>query len=497
MAEPSVALRFFEGAVWSAARNVLQIVLNLAALAVVARELGPEAYGVFGVAMLVIGVAEMVAGGSLTESIIQRKEIDDGHVDATFWLSLGVALALAALTAGFAPALARAAGSARAAEVLAVLGLLLPATVASRVPMALLARDLRFKASSQIGALATIASCTTGIVLALRGAGLWTLVAMEAVRSLVTLVGAFVAVTWRPRGRGRLHHLRDLWRFNAGTLATYSVGYADLYLPRLLVSHLLGPQALGLFMLAMRVFQEMSHLLTEPLHGVAMAACARAQDARDELQRIVLGLYHTSRLLVFPAFLGMAAVAPWLIPLFFGPKWLDAVTAVQLLMLGGLRLATGAFNSAILFGVGHVRATLYLFLAGCALHVVLFPLLAPWGVAGAALAMLGRQFGNWPLACVLIRRATGLSIAQQLGGGAALLASAALAAGAAWGTGLALQERWPAPALVVAAAVAGVLVYAAALRMLAPATWRTALELAAAFARRDRARIEAALTRHD
>jgi PST family polysaccharide transporter len=119
--------------------------------------------------------------------------------------------------------------------------------------MALLARDLPFRTSSQIGALATALSCGTGIVLALRGTGIWTLVVMEAVRSSVNLVGAFVAVQWWPGRRGRWRHLRELSRFNAGTLATYAVGYADLLLPRLLVSHLMGAQTLGLCMLAARV----------------------------------------------------------------------------------------------------------------------------------------------------------------------------------------------------------------------------------------------------
>jgi O-antigen/teichoic acid export membrane protein len=491
----SLALQFFEGAIWSAARNLLQAVLSLIALAVVAREIGPEAYGVFGIAMLVVGIAEMVAGGALTEAIVQRKDLEEGHIDATFWLSTGAALLLATFIVLFAAPLAHVAGSSQATDVLFVLGCLLPLNVGSRVPTALLVRDLRFRTSSQLSALATMLSCGTGIFLALHATGIWTLVAMEAVRSVAILLGTFLAVSWRPGARGRLHHLSDLWRFNAGMLATYSVGYADLLLPRLLVSQLLGPQALGLFMLAVRVFTELSNLLTRPLHAVAMAACARAQDTRNELQRIVLGLYRTSRLVVFPVFLGMAAIAPWLIPLLFGPKWNAAVPAVQLLMVGAMRSATGAFNSAILLGVGQVRSTLYLFAAGCALHLVLFPLLAPWGVAGAALAMLGRQFGNWPLACVLIRRATGIAIGRQISGGAATLAASLLASGAVLGTAVALQKLLPTAAVVAAATAAGALIYVIAMRVLSPATLQTALELVSAFVRRDRGRLEATLSR--
>lgn len=496
MAEPSssLSLRFFEGALWTTGRNLLKTVLSLTALAVVAREVGPQAYGVFGIAMLVVGVAEMIAGGALTDSLVQRKDLSDGHVDATFWLSTCVAVGLGAFIVVFAAPMASLAGGSQAADMLAVLGYLLPITVGSRVPMALLARNLQFRESAQIDALATILSCGTGIVLALRGAGIWTLVVMEALRSSVTLVGAFVAVRWRPGRRGRWQHLRELWRFNAGTLATYSIGYADLLLPRLLVSHLMGAQTLGLFMLATRVRTVLSDLLTAPLHGVAMAACARAQDSHDELHRLILGLYKTARLFVFPAFLGVAALAPYLVPWLLGPGWVPAVAAIQILMLGGLLHATSAFNSAILLGVGWVRATPILFAAGCLLHVILIPALAPWGIVGVSIAMLGRQFGNWPLACLMIRRATGLPIRRQIDGSLPVLVAACAMAILVWSLALLLAPKLPLAAMIPICVLAGAIGYVAALRVLAPATLRTAKALLAALVRRDRAKLEAVLS---
>jgi O-antigen/teichoic acid export membrane protein len=492
----STSLQFLEGAIWTSARNLLQLVLSLTALAIVARELGPQAYGTFGVAMVVIGVAEMIVGGALTDSLVQRKDLSDGHIDATFWLSSSASLVLGVLIAAYAAPLARLAGSDEAAHILTALACLLPLTVSSRVPMALLARELRFRAASMIGALATILSCGTGILLALRDGGIWTLVVMEGVRSCVNLVGAFLAVQWRPGRRGRWRHLGELSRFNAGTLATYAVGYADNLLPRLLVSHLMGAETLGLFMLATRVSSELSHLLTAPLHTVAMAACARAQGTHDELHRMVLGLYRASRLVVFPAFLGMAALAPYLVPWVLGADWQAAVLAIQILMLGGLRVATGAFNTAILFGVGQVGSPLILFSAGCLLHVLLIPLLAPWGVAGVAIAMVGRQFGNWPLACVLINRAIGLSIRRQIGGGMSVLCAAAAMAGIVWLLALLLAPRLPMVAVITGVIVAGMMVYMGALRVLAPGTLRAIGTLFAALLRRDRARLEAILSQN-
>ncbi|MGK2913385.1 MAG: hypothetical protein ACSLE5_02835, partial [Porticoccaceae bacterium] len=160
---------------------------------------------------------------------------------------------------------------------------------------------------------------------------------------------------------------------------------------------------------------------------------------------------------------------------------------------GGLRLASGAFNTAILIGVGRVQSSLILFAAGCLLHVVLIPALAPWGVVGASFAMLGRQFGNWPLGGLLIKRATGLSIRRQIEGGAPVLLAATAMAILVWWSAPLLEPWLPLAGVLVVGALTGAIGYVAALRAVAPATLRTAMALFMAFVRRDRVKLEAVL----
>jgi PST family polysaccharide transporter len=479
--------------VWTASRNLLQIGLSLVALAVVARELGPETYGLFGVAMIVFGVAEMAVGGAVSDFLVPRKESDDGYTDATFWASFIASCIAAAAMAAFSPQLARWAGDARAAEVLQALAWLLPVAVGSRVPMTLLARDLHFKTTAKIGALSTTLGCATGIALALHGAGLWALFAMEAARASVVLLGSWIAVSWRPRLRLRVDHCRELARVWAHTLVTYSFGYADLMLPRLLVAHLLGSQGLGLFNLALRVPQEISRLLIDPLYDVAMSACARARNTGQDLPRLIVSLYASARLVAWPVFLCMAAVAPWLVPVLLGPKWQAVVLPMQILLVAGIRTSTGSFTPAILYGTGHIRSCLTLFAAGCILHLLLFPWLALWGIVGAALAMTARMVLDWPLASALVKHATGLSIRRQLSGGSGLLACASAAAMATWLTGQALIEPFGNVAVIALAPAISGLVYLTALRVFAPLTLRRAVDLLRAFMRRDKPRLEALL----
>ncbi|HMN80095.1 MAG TPA: lipopolysaccharide biosynthesis protein [Burkholderiaceae bacterium] len=485
-----VSSRVFEGAIWTALRNALQTGMSLLCIAVVARALGPEAYGVFGAAMLLVTSAEILSGGAYAESLVQRERLEPGHIDATFWLSMGAALVIAGAVMLGAGPLTALIGVPQARELMMVLALLIPLSSATVVPLALLARDMRFGALARIGAVASVLSSATGIALAWAGFGIWTLFFMELVRLSVNLIGGWWSVSWRPGRHGRLRHLRELARFNRDTMAMYAAGYADQLLPRALIASLLGPQVLGLYLLAMRVFDELANLVTYPLATVAMPGCARLQSDRQALHRLIIGLYRSARLIAFPAFIGLAILAPYFIAPVFGARWTDAIPAVQILMLGGLWLATAGFATSILRGVGRSGLPILLFLSGCLLQALLVPAFAHWGVIGMALAALGRMLGNWPLLCWLIRHATGLSIRQQLGGGAGVAAATATMALFVWSLAQ-LLEPWMAWPLLVALMVpAGAAMYVATLRILSPATVRAAVGLLRALVRRDRAAIE-------
>ncbi len=485
-----VSSRVFEGAIWTALRNALQTGMSLLCIAVVARALGPEAYGVFGAAMLLVTSAEILSGGAYAESLVQRERLEPGHVDATFWLSIGSAFVIAAAVMFAAGPLTALIGVPQARELMTVLALLIPLSSATVVPLALLARDMRFGALARIGAVASVLSSATGIALAWAGAGVWTLFFMELVRLSVNLVGGWWSVSWRPGRHGRLQHLRELAPFNRDTIAMYAAGYGDLLLPRALIASLLGPQVLGLYLLAMRVFDELANLVTHPLATVAMPGCARLQSDPQALHRLILGLYRSARLVAFPAFIGLAILAPYFIAPVFGAHWTAAIPAVQILMLGGLRQATVGFTVSILRGVGRSGLPILLFASGCLLQAVLIPAFAHWGVIGMALAALGRMLGNLPLSCWLIRHATGLTIREQVGGGAGVALATAAMALFVWSLAQLLEPLVDWPLLIALMVPAGAVMYVAALRATSPTTVRAATALLRALARRDRAALE-------
>jgi hypothetical protein len=93
---------------------------------------------------------------------------------------------------------------------------------------------------------------------------------------------------------------------------------------------------------------------------------------------------------------------------------------------------------------------------------VLCPIGAHYGAAGVAAAGLARTFATWPLGCVLIKRASGVSIREQLAPGGAPLIAALVMAAAAWGAMQGVAARPPIVQMLVAV-LTGLVVYPLAL----------------------------------
>ncbi len=488
----SIAVKVFHAAIWRTASTWLQVGLDVAGVIVLARWLGPENYGLMGAVLLVTGIVRMISEGALLECLVQRKVLEPGHIDACFWSGMAVAVVGMLIASFFASPIATLAGAAAAAQLLQWAALLLPISAASAVPRMLQERELKFKQQSKMNVAVSVLSNLVGIVTAISGMGIWSLLLMESARAITPHLFVWRTSNWRPRLRCRKSHFQELAGFNSQVIAAYTIGHLDRILPRALISSLLGPTALGIYLIAARIFEELGRLVTGPLAGICMSVIARLQDDKPSVQRTILGLYQTSTLMGLPIFLGFIAVAPIAVPLLFGERWLSAVPAIQILMLCAIRTTTAAFNISILRAMGRADLPIWLLSFGALLNSVLIPTLAGYGVLGVMFALVLRQFLSWPLGCLFVREASGLSVHRQVAATLPAVAAAALMALAVFMFQQAFADVAPLLALMMATGF-GALFYLLALFLFAPKLPGRILLIARSALRRDHTLLAAQL----
>jgi PST family polysaccharide transporter len=452
----------------AAGARLLQLMVGFAVLAVVGRLIGAEGFGLVAMALLVVAIGDVVVGGGLTEGLVQRQDAKAGHDNASFWCVLCAGIALCAAIILGRHAIAGLFGQPELAAILPALSLVLPISALGAVPLARLQRVLRFAAIAGLDTAAATAGGLLCIVLAILGHGFWSLVLAELVRVTVRSLGLVCLAGWRPDGLGRFAELRDLSAFNAGVLGTRALGMIDKMLPRALIGVLLGSEALGFYVVAWRLYEQVNAVLLTPLNTLALPLAARWQANPTVLAALLARAIRLTTTLAFPAYLGLAAIAPLLVPALLGPGWSPAIVLVQIMLMLGVRSAMTSFNNGVLRGLGRPDLQAATMLVGAALTVIVVPLAAPFGLVAVTIAVVARRFATWPLSARHVARLTGFDWRAQSRLAAPNLVAAIVMAAGVWAVQWWLQPTMPAPLLLALCGLLGLLVYPGMLAVIAP-----------------------------
>ncbi len=448
------------GTLWSSAETLVRQALSLTIFVMIARQVGAEAIGTVVLAMSLIAVFEAAVSDGAVERLVQRHEIEPLHLDSAFWAVTLLALLLfAALVVG-ASAFASLFDAAQLAPVLQALALYLPLSALAAVPTARLKRDLRFRPFALRALISLGAGGGLGLWLAFQGEGVWALVAMHLTTAITSLLCMWIASGWHPRLRMSWRHLHDLAAYGAFSTGSRLVIIADQRIAPIAIGLFLGVAEVGFFAMARRVLELLTQLLLSPINQVALPALSRFQSDASRINALLRFLERAIALTSFPAFLGLAAIAPLAVELVLGSDWMPMVPALQILCLVGLPMAI-EFNTPVLArALGRPDLSLYLALASFVAGLLLIPLAATESITLVAAAILARQLLLvWPLRIFLVRYLTGqgfiaryLSLAAIFGCAAAM--AGAIVIGLAW-----IPVQASGLQLTAAAVATGILVF--------------------------------------
>jgi lipopolysaccharide exporter len=381
------------GLSWSALSTVALVVANLVYTATISRLLEPAEFGLMAMANLVVLFAQFFARMGLASALVQKSELSKEEIRAASTAGIGIGLACLGLTWLLAPAVGALFHTPQVVPVLRGLGVSFVFMGWSMTGLGLLRREMRFRALSvmSIGAY-LVGYIVVGVVLALLGAGVWSLVAASVTSTVIQAVWQFAllrhpmrpVLRWRPYqsvcGYGIRLQVAHVLDYVGGNLDTFTVA-------RVASTAVLGQYSRAYFL----VFQPLGNYLSAALTSVAFAALSRVQEDAARLRRGYLSMTSLGMLLVFPISAGMAVAAPDLVAVVLGPQWGPAAALVPWFAVAGgchvasqlsqsLAEARAELNRSIGVQVAYVLA-----LAGFILLALPFRSRGVW-VIGAAVA---------------------------------------------------------------------------------------------------------------
>lgn len=449
------------GIFWVSGERVTTRIADQLFTLILARVLSPEDFGLVALATVFTGFMQAFTQMGLGSAIIQRKQVDEGHLSTAFWAHLGVAVLLVTIMGAGSRLLSTFMREPKVGTIAFVLSFGFILAAGSTIQIAIISRSLEYRKLAFRTLVATIIGGIVGVLMAWSGKGVWSLAGQMLTVTGTTAAVLYFSADWRPRWYFSWSKFLELWSFGmplvVARLLTFFVRYSD----NLLIGRYLGSNALGFYSIAYTLFMAPITDLIVLGNQVMMSAFSRLQGEADQFKRAFLVGTRYVAMMALPAMLGMALLAPLVVKALFGARWLPASPVLSILAVSGFISLTLALGPSALQAAGYSRLQLRWTAISLVLYVPAFVVGLRWEIIGVAIGYLVSTMLLTPILYRYVSRVAGVSIRELLSAlGPALTGCAAMVVAVAVGEWILLETVGPRIPTLVALIALGISVYA-------------------------------------
>jgi PST family polysaccharide transporter len=339
---------------WSYVMQGGQYAITTLVTFVLAAVLGPSDFGLVAMALVYLLFIQMLLRQGMVPAIVQRRELDARHVNSAFWLLMATGVVLTAASLLLSGWWSKVNRTPELENVINVMSVLIPLQALVVVQEALLSRHLDFRGLAMRANAAALIGGVVGLGMAFTGFGVWALVAMHVVKSVVDVVVLWTLSDWRPTWNFAPGAAREMLGFSSaaalGSLGSFASSRADA----LLIGVFFGPTAVGLYRLAARLVEVVTYVTTSALQAVSLPELSRVQDDPGRLSERITKIIQAAALVALPP-LGLLAGSSGVIMQLLGDDWEPATSALSVLCVVGAVVTLTIFTGPILMAVGKPR----------------------------------------------------------------------------------------------------------------------------------------------
>ncbi len=384
--------RLLRDASWiSVALAAPEIVRGLVFLAL-APLLGPEAYGLVGLAAMVIAAATLFVRDGWVTALLARRELPDPLLSSCFWALVLLAAALTPVIIGGGRLL----GQVFAEPLLPVIvAALVPALFAEALAVPARARLLHQRRSRDVAVASGIAAAIAGlgaVAAALAGWGVWSLVVFNLSLAVLASILLWLRSGWKPARQLALERIRPVVVAAAAIGSGNAILLLEQIALRSFVAAVFGTAGLGALMLMRRIVDLIAGATSMALGRASLLGIARHPVGSSDRRRTLAQASGLALLLAVPPALLLAFAGEAAVLRLAGPEWKDSGPLVE---IGALLVLALPLNTVLAqWHYGHHRAGLELGLRvlGSLLLLAFLPLALVGGLTGVVLAMAGRSW---------------------------------------------------------------------------------------------------------
>jgi O-antigen/teichoic acid export membrane protein len=398
------------GLLWSLVQSWGVKFTTLLLYMVLARVLDPHQLGVFAAAMVVLAFVGLLVDQGLSQAIVQRAQITVRQLNTVFLINLGLAILIYAVLWFGAPLIAAYFKITELTNILRVssLTVLIGATCFSQ--QAMLQRSFHYRWLAISALVATLISGVVGVACALNGLGTWSLVVQTLTFTAISALMLWTQPQWRFSLDLDFAGVGGLVKFGLHRLGTNVLDFINTRYIEIFVAATLGPIALGIYSVGVRIYQALMQALSAGVLNVAMSGFSRLADDRPALIVAYYKAVTLTTAVAVPIFGLLAALAPESVAVFFGSKWAESADVLRPIALLGALHVIEYYNGTLFNAIGKPQIGLQFLIIKTVVTFLSLWMLHQSDLVTIVYAYVVSQVVVMPISFYLVRRVVGVSL---------------------------------------------------------------------------------------
>ena len=333
MAEKSLKSKTVKGASWSLIDSIAGQGITFLVGLVLARLLSPEEYGLIGIILIFVSVFNCIVDSGFSNALIRKNDAKDIDYNTVFIINLILSIALFGILYASAPSISLFFRQPQLIPLLRVMGTVVIINAIAIIHRTILVKAVDFKTQTKVSIISSIFSGIIGITMALKGLGVWSLVAQQISRQLLNTVFLWIYTNWYPKFKFSIQSFKELFSFGWRLLVSSLIDVIWKEIYQVIIGKFYTPVALGQYTRAQQFASICSSNLTTVVQRVSFPVLSSVQDDKERLKSGYKRIIKVTMLVTFVLMFGLAAVAKPLVITLIGEQWLPCVPFLQIICL--------------------------------------------------------------------------------------------------------------------------------------------------------------------
>lgn len=402
------------GLKWSALERILSQGAQLVLMLILARMLGPKAFGLIGMLAIFIAIGQVFIDSGFSSALIRKNDRSNIDYSTAFYFNIFVAVIFYIVLFITSPFISDFYQQPELTLLTKVIGLSLIINSFTLVPRTILTVSMNFKAQAKASICSVIIGGVIALTLAKCGYGVWALVAQTLSMALCNAVFLNVVAKWIPSLNFSKESFSYLFGFGGKLLASglLDTAYNNLY--QIVIGKKFDVVNVGQYTQANQISSIPAMTMTNVIQRVTYPMFSHMQDNHKKMQEYYLLTIKVAALFIFPLMAGIAIISKPLIHMFLGSQWGEASNLIMVLAFAYMLYPIHAINLNILQVKGRSDLFLKLEVIKKILGLAIIAITMQVGILYMCIGLLFHSYISLILNTYYTEKLTGLKIKNQV-----------------------------------------------------------------------------------